>query len=241
MASLDSLGNSVNSGSNSPRGGSLNGGGGGGMVGENLLAAPPLVRVRSNGSNSISRSNSISSLRVVAVEETEEQKFQGLLKGLVQVFTTSAEPLFEQPWTKAVPSSSTGSGFIIDISNRLLLTNAHCVTHARVIQVRKEGDVDKHEARILSICHQVDMAILTIDDNKFWEGADLITFGQLPSMHQHVDVIGYPTGGNTVCITSGVVSRIDYNSYTQSREANLCVQIDAAINPGNSGNTNIIY
>ena len=177
----------------------------------------------------------------MAVEETEEQKFQGLLKGLVQIFTTSAEPLFEQPWTKAVPSSSTGSGFIIDVSNRLLLTNAHCVTHARVIQVRKEGDVDKHEARILSICHQVDIAILTIDDNKFWEGADVITFGRLPSMHQHVDVIGYPTGGNTVCITSGVVSRIDFTSYTQSREANLCIQIDAAINPGNSGNNNNIY
>jgi hypothetical protein len=55
-------------------------------------------------------------------------------------------------------------------------------------------------------------------------------------MQQTVDVVGYPIGGDTVSITRGVVSRIDFVPYAQSGgESQLCVQVDAAINPGNSG------
>jgi hypothetical protein len=49
-------------------------------------------------------------------------------------------------------------------------------------------------------------------------------------------VVGYPVGGETVSISSGVVSRVDWGSYAQAGgEEQLTVQIDAAINPGNSG------
>ena len=47
--------------------------------------------------------------------------------------------------------------------------------------------------------------------------------------------MGYPTGGDTVCITEGVVSRIDWLAYSHSWVPNLCIQVDAAINGGNSG------
>ena len=47
-------------------------------------------------------------------------------------------------------------------------------------------------------------------------------------------VIGYPTGGDTLSITAGVVSRIELKSYGSGASL-LVVQIDAAINPGNSG------
>jgi S1-C subfamily serine protease len=52
---------------------------------------------------------------------------------------------------------------------------------------------------------------------------------------QHVDVVGYPMGGDGISITSGVVSRVDWGSYTHGRRHNLVVTVDAAINPGNSG------
>lgn len=38
-----------------------------------------------------------------------------------------------------------------------------------------------------------------------------------------------------MCITSGVVSRVDVNTYAHSNFRLLCAQIDAAINAGNSG------
>ena len=42
------------------------------------------------------------------------------------------------------------------------MTNAHCVDFALTILARREGQNDKYEARILAICHQVDLAIITV-------------------------------------------------------------------------------
>ena len=50
-----------------------------------------------------------------------------------------------------------------------------------------------------------------------------------------VTVIGYPIGGDTMSVTSGVVSRIEVTSYVHGSSELLGVQIDAAINAGNSG------
>ena len=43
------------------------------------------------------------------------------------------------------------------------------------------------------------------------------------------------TGGDTISVTSGVVSRIEVTSYVHGSTELLAVQIDAAINSGNSG------
>ena len=51
----------------------------------------------------------------------------------------------------------------------------------------------------------------------------------LPQLDENVTCVGYPLGGDNISVTRGVVSRIDV-----SHEALLRIQIDAAINPGNS-------
>jgi S1-C subfamily serine protease len=56
----------------------------------------------------------------------------------------------------------------------------------------------------------------------------------LPKLQESVHVVGYPTGGRTICITEGVVSRIDLVACSAWNNM-LAIQIDAAINPGNSG------
>ena len=48
-------------------------------------------------------------------------------------------------------------------------------------------------------------------------------------------MVGYPIGGDTISVTSGVVSRIEVTSYVHGSTELLGVQIDAAINSGNSG------
>ena len=50
-----------------------------------------------------------------------------------------------------------------------------------------------------------------------------------------VAVVGYPIGGETISVTTGVVSRIEVTSYSHGATELLGIQIDAAINPGNSG------
>jgi hypothetical protein len=54
-------------------------------------------------------------------------------------------------------------------------------------------------------------------------------------MQDKVAVYGFPEGGDELCITEGVVSRVEYRSYAHSGAPLLACQIDAAINPGNSG------
>ena len=62
-----------------------------------------------------------------------------------------------------------------------------------------------------------------------------LEFGELPYLQDTVTVVGYPIGGETVSVTQGVVSRIEVSSYAHGGSDLLAVQIDAAINSGNSG------
>jgi len=61
----------------------------------------------------------------------------------------------------------------------------------------------------------------------------------LPNMQDKVTVYGYPMGGHTISVSTGIVSRIEHNRYAHSGKSFLAIQIDAAINPGNSGGPTI--
>ncbi|MBA0639363.1 hypothetical protein Goklo_022401 [Gossypium klotzschianum] len=77
--------------------------------------------------------------------------------------------------------------------------------------------------------------MLTVNDDEFWEGVSPVEFGELPALQDAVTVAGYPIGGDTISVTSGVVSRIEILSYIHGSTELLGLQIDAAINFGNSG------
>jgi len=63
-----------------------------------------------------------------------------------------------------------------------------------------------------------------------------LEFGELPELQNEVEVLGYPTGGDSLSVTKGVVSRIEATEYAQCSGSHLlAIQIDAAINGGNSG------
>ncbi|KAL7544702.1 hypothetical protein ACHAWF_008067, partial [Thalassiosira exigua] len=62
----------------------------------------------------------------------------------------------------------------------------------------------------------------------------------LPPLQSPVSAVGFPTGGRTICVTEGVVSRIDCRNYRIKTSGAapgklLVIQVDSAINPGNSG------
>jgi len=52
---------------------------------------------------------------------------------------------------------------------------------------------------------------------------------------RHCVCARFPIGGESISVTSGVVSRIEVTSYVHGAAELLGVQIDAAINSGNSG------
>jgi len=109
------------------------------------------------------------------------------------------------------------------------------VSHHLYIQALKPGDPRKYTARVLCVDHDTETALLTVDDPQFFEGTIPVRFGELPFRNARVSVYGFPMGGNELCVTAGIVSRIEVRAYTHSQRHLLALQTDAAINPGNSG------
>jgi len=121
------------------------------------------------------------------------------------------------------------------ISGKRVLGNAHGVAFHSVIRIRKYGGSRKYIARVLHVGHECDLALLTVDDADFWTDLAPLRFGGVPQLQDKINVVGYPTGGDNISVTQGIVSRVGVGKYSHSDEALLTVQIDAAINSGNSG------
>jgi len=153
---------------------------------------------------------------------------------MVRISTTAQQPDYLVPWNPGNVGSGVGAGFVI--SGKRIMTNAHVVSNATFITVVKEGDPTPWEARVLHVAHDCDLAILGVYDEKFFEGTKPLEFGGIPALESTVSAYGYPIGGDRLSVTTGVVSRIDFQPYSHSEVDNhLAIQIDAAINPGNSG------
>ena len=158
----------------------------------------------------------------------------GPAASMVRISTTAQQPDYLVPWNPGNVGSGVGAGFVI--SGKRIMTNAHVVSNATFITVVKEGDPTPWEARVLHIAHDCDLAILGVYDERFFEGTKPLEFGGIPALESTVSAYGYPIGGDRLSVTTGVVSRIDFQPYSHSEvDSHLAIQIDAAINPGNSG------
>ena len=162
-----------------------------------------------------------------------------VMDAVVKIFCVHTEPNYSLPWQRKRQYSSTSSGFMVAAEGmngeRWVLTNAHSVEYYSQVKVKRRDDDRKFLARVLAVGTECDVALLTVDDDEFWKGVKPIRFGPLPNLQDSVFVVGYPIGGDTISVTSGVVSRIEVTSYSHGATELLGVQIDAAINSGNSG------
>ena len=152
---------------------------------------------------------------------------------VVKVFATMRYPDTFKPWTKQAPSEATGSGVVIE--GRRILTNAHVVLYATQVQIQANAAGDKVSARVVAIAPGIDLAVLQLDDATFFDTHPPVArAGKLPQIKDAVLAYGFPTGGSSLSITKGIVSRIEFVAYNYP-VSGLRIQVDAAINPGNSG------
>jgi len=152
---------------------------------------------------------------------------------VVKIFTSSNRPDYRRPWQTKGTQTFTGSGCIIE--GKRILTNAHVVSDHTFIQVKRYGDPKKYIATVEAIGHECDLAVLSVKNDLFFNDIEPLQFGSLPNLRDSITVIGYPQGGNKLSTTVGVISRIELIPYSLSSRRLLAVQIDAAINSGNSG------
>ena len=164
----------------------------------------------------------------------ESVRAEEIEKAVVQILTASQKPDLRQPWQFQNVRRSSGTGFVI--KGRKIMTNAHVVSWARQILVKRAQDPRLYVARVKHIGHDCDLALLEVDDSLFFEGITPLEFGELPKVRSTVVTYGYPAGGEQISFTRGVVSRIEMQTYAHIGNRSLLgVQTDAAINPGNSG------
>lgn len=63
------------------------------------------------------------------------------------------------------------------------------IQYGSIIQLRKRGDDTKWVAELLAYGPECDLAVLTVRDERFWEGLHPIEFGELPALLDDVSVV----------------------------------------------------
>ena len=120
--------------------------------------------------------------------------------------------------------NSLGSGFAV--GENCIVTNAHVIGNPRSITVETYGGT-KHKASVLGMNEQLDIAVLIVKDAQF----PYLDIADLSTMKTGDDIyaIGAPHG-MAYTLTKGGISAKERTVGNQTY-----IQIDAAINEGNSG------
>ena len=142
-----------------------------------------------------------------------------------------------KPYNKTMSSDATGTGFVVkghtnlnnsdDADHFLLFTAYHVVEFAKQINVRIEADQSMVITSKLLTCNpDLDVAVLIVPI-KLPSSITPLSLGESDSITplQPIQAVGYALGSTHLQFTTGVISgRISDR-----------IQIDAAINKGNSG------
>ena len=156
-----------------------------------------------------------------------------LSRAVVKIIATKRSPDLAKPWTKQAPQEVYGSGVIIN--NSQILTNSHVIAYADQIYVQPYQSTEKIFCKVISQAPGVDLALLKPDDDSIFKQYPSLALAEdLPEIKSTVNVYGYPIGGKELSVTEGIVSRIEYGKLFYE-SSGLMIQIDAALNAGNSG------
>ncbi|MBQ8219300.1 MAG: trypsin-like peptidase domain-containing protein [Bacilli bacterium] len=136
---------------------------------------------------------------------------------------------------------STGTGFIykIDGGKAYILTNNHVINDADNVEIEFNDNNDRVSGTIIGGDTYADIAVLTIDNNDYVA----VEFGDVSTLKlgDTIFTVGSPMGVNykgtvTKGILSGKERMVEVNLSGNTADYYMKVlQLDAAVNPGNSG------
>lgn len=192
---------------------------------------------------------SVSSLRILFVllalsclsiyGQTPDSNGPDVALSVVKIFSKVSTPDYTRPWIKPPPIEISGSGVVIE--GKRILTNAHVVLDASDVKIQANPKAEKFTAKVEAIAPDIDLAVLKLEDERFFtthpslpRSNDNGSMPLAPDTKSNLLVYGFPSTGFGLSITKGTLSGIEFTHYTPALSG-LRLQMDALVNPGNSG------
>ena len=127
-------------------------------------------------------------------------------------------------------TSGAGSGVVIS-KDGYIVTNNHVIDKAEEITVTLKSGKE-YKAKLIGTDDKTDIAVLKIDATDLTPA----TFGDsgAVAVGEQIVVIGNPLGSLGGSVTTGIISATDREIEVENMTMTL-LQVDAAVNPGNSG------
>ena len=168
-------------------------------------SAPPTSAIKNKKPHMLRQASYRNSIPHDKMPYMLSQRFASVV--LLEVSGVHADYL--RPWQKGSQNSWSGSGFAIE--GRRIMTNYHVTSESTDIRIRKHGSSKRFRGRVVCQGQDVDLAVVeVVEDADTFGRVPAVSFAQtLPPLQSSVNVVGYPTGGRTICVTEGVVSRVD--------------------------------
>ncbi|XP_058220672.1 protease Do-like 9 [Rhododendron vialii] len=163
---------------------------------------------------------------------TKNINVRSLVDTVVKVFCVRAFQSYTYPWLME-EEESFRSGFII--SGRRVLTSARAINLHMEVKLKKKNSDTWFTASVLALAYESDLAMLTVNDDKFWEGVKPVDFGDLPAPKENITVIGYPHMRDFVSVTEGRVSQLGMTRYESWEASLLAFKVKVAGDEGKVG------
>lgn len=208
-------------------------------------ASDPKISLRLGGNNSSIYNIGAKSARAIKrliKEEADQDKLVNAGVVSIQATPAIAKSDLAQPVIKrtlpGVAEISTprgkGTGFLVD-GKGLLLTNRHVVGRFPEVDVRF-SDNRSYRAKVISRSSDLDIALLQIQGSSSTSRLPALPLCTLKTatVGEDIIVIGNPLGLQATT-TRGIVSGV------RNEDGSTLLQIDAPVNPGNSGGPIVNY
>lgn len=134
-----------------------------------------------------------------------------LKKSVVKIYTTVQNVDFFEPWKPGEEVQLEGCGVVIPGGR--ILTTAHFVDKGNYIEVQKFGETKRYVAKVEQVGYDMDLALLSLEDQEFFKDAVPIEFGDMPLPDDKILI----HGGEEISIKEDTLSGLDMVWSTESQ------------------------
>jgi S1-C subfamily serine protease len=171
-------------------------------------------------------------LLAAGVEHLDRYSYSPVDRSSIVLVEVERAPVdLTKPWARqdTVPICGTGS----ILQGHRILTAAHVIGNAVTIDVARADRGEYFRARLVAVWHDVDLAVLTVDNPRFFEGSSPLELQDMQPADEEWFALGFPHG--KLEYASGRFSEVNRATYYSADLDNLKYTVDMVVEPGYSG------